>query len=117
MKIDLSGIPFSLLVLIGFISFRAVLGLWPAFACSLFMTIPVFVLYCRKKNWNRKKTVLISFSTSLFFILFASVGITLFPPHLIRDLGDIIMPYLNACAFGVCIMVVLFLSGVVFTKG
>ncbi|MGM0852771.1 MAG: hypothetical protein ACQEWI_09210 [Bacillota bacterium] len=116
MKNFLSGMLFSLLMLIAFILIRTVAGLWASFAWSLFITNAVFLFYKRKKKWSRKDIVLISLSTGLFYIIFASFGISLVPPEPIRDLGDIVMPYLYAGVFGGCTMLVLFLSGMVFNN-
>ncbi|MGM0751617.1 MAG: hypothetical protein ACQET6_06760 [Bacillota bacterium] len=116
MKNFLSGMLFSLLLLLAFILTRSIAGLWVSFAWSLFITAVVFLLYRRKKQWCGKDMALISLSTGLFYILFASFGISLVPPEPIRDLGDIVMPYLYACVFGGCAMIVLFLTGRVFSR-
>ncbi|WP_299745721.1 hypothetical protein [uncultured Rossellomorea sp.] len=116
MKNFLSGMLFSLLLLLSFIFIRTVAGVWVSFAWSLFITTAVFLFYGRKKKWSGKDIVLISFGTGLFYILFASFGISLVPPEPIRDLGDIVMPYLYAGVFGGCTMIVLVLSGLVINK-
>ncbi|PFG07531.1 hypothetical protein [Bacillus sp. es.034] len=116
MRNYLSGMLFSLLSLLSFLFIRTVDGLWGSFAWSLLLTIVVFLFYRRKINWDRKDIIVISFSTGLFYLLFASFGISLYPPEPIRDLGDIIMPYLHAGMFGVYTMIVMFLSGMVFNK-
>ncbi|MHA7136768.1 hypothetical protein ACRTEV_05785 [Rossellomorea arthrocnemi] len=112
----LSGMLLSLLLLITFILIRTVAGLWTSFEWSLFITTAVFLFYRKKKKWSRKDIVLISLSTVLFYLIFASFGNSLVPPEPIRDLGDIVMPYLYAGVFGGCTMIVLFLSGMVFNK-
>jgi O-antigen/teichoic acid export membrane protein len=116
MKNFITGIIFSLLLLICFTLLRNGIGLWIAFVLSLVITTFVFAFYIKKKKASRKETRFISIGTGVFYIIFASIGIALFPAEQIRDLGDIVMPYFNAFIFGVCTIIVFIYSGMTINK-
>lgn len=76
----------------------------------------MFSNYTMKKNAHSKKVVMNSLGTGFFNIVFASVGIALFPSEQIRDIGDVVMPYLYALSFGVCTFVIFICFGLVLIK-
>lgn len=116
MKDFLVGIIYSLLIVLSFSLLRNVFELWTAFILSLVIPIIVFIIYTIKKNANLKSVVMNSLGTGFFYIVFASIGIALFPKEQIRDLGDIVMPYINALIFGVCAIVVFICFGFTLIK-
>ncbi|PFA63118.1 hypothetical protein CN378_19005 [Bacillus sp. AFS015802] len=116
MKNLLRGLLFSLFSLSAFMAARMVAGLWPSFACSLFITTAVFLFSGFKGKWSGVEIMLVSFSTGVFYLAFACFGIYSFPPEPIRDLGDLIMPYLHAGVFAVCTVVVMGAAGMVFFR-
>lgn len=111
MRNSFAGTIFSLVLLISFILLRNIVGLWTAFIFSLVISTFIFVLYAKKKELCRKEIIMVSLITGILFIIFASIGIVLFPPEQIRDIGDIVMPYLNAITFGICTIIVFMVSG------
>jgi hypothetical protein len=116
MKNFFTGIIFGLILLISFTLLRNGFGLWLSFVLSLVISTLVFIFYIKKKKTSRKETILSSLGAGIFYIIFASIGIALFPAEQIRDLGDIIMPYFNAVIFGVCTAIVFIFSGITFNK-
>ncbi|TDL74787.1 hypothetical protein E2R56_11590 [Rhodococcus qingshengii] len=116
MKNFLVGIIFSLLLLLCFILLRNIIGLWEAFGFSLLISTSVFVIYVHKKRSKFKEIILLSIMTGIFFIIFASLGIKLFPVEEIRDVGDILMPYLNAFIFGLCAFICFIALGSFFNR-
>ncbi len=96
----LKGIIYSFILLIVFLLFRIAFGLWSSFILSLALSTIIFIIITKKKNATSKKVILNSLGTGMFFSIFASIGIALFPKEQIRDAGDVIMPYINAFAFG-----------------
>jgi hypothetical protein len=116
MKNYLIGITFSLLLLLCFILLRNRIGLWEAFGFSLLISTFAFVFYVNKKRSKFKEIILISIGTGIFYIIFASIGIKLFPVEEIRDVGDIFMPYLNAFIFGLCTFICFIAFGSFFNR-
>jgi Na+-driven multidrug efflux pump len=116
MKDFLVGITFSLLLLLCFILLRNIIGLWEAFGFSLLISTIFFVIYVHKKKSKFKEIILISIGTGTFLIIFASIGIKLFPVEEIRDVGDILMPYFNAFIFGLCAFICFIAFGSFFNR-
>jgi glycerol uptake facilitator-like aquaporin len=116
MKNFLIGITFSFLVLLCFILLRSRIGLWEAFCLSLFISTTIFVFYVNKKRSKFKEIILISIGTGIFYIIFASIGIKLYPVKEIRDVGDMLMPYLNAFIFGLCTFICFLAFGSFFRR-
>ncbi|MCQ6275894.1 hypothetical protein JMM81_13135 [Bacillus sp. V3B] len=116
MKSFFKGIIFSLLLLAVFLLLRNGIELLIAFGLSLLISTIVFVLYVNKKKLLFKELVWISIGTGFFYIIFASIGITLFPVEEIRDLGDIVMPYVNAFIFGLFTVFVFIFFGFKYSK-
>jgi len=116
MRSFFKGIIFSLILLILFTMLSKAVGFWIGFIFSLIISSFIFVFYSNKKKLLRKQSIFISFSTGIFFIIFAFIGITLFPPQQIRDLGDLFMPYINALILGVSSIVVFIFSEVTYNK-
>jgi hypothetical protein len=116
MKNFLIGFVFSLLLLLGFILLRNEIGLWVAFGLSLLISTIVFGFYVNKKKPTLNEIVLISLGTGIFYIIFASIGIQLLPVEEIRDLGDIVMPYVNAFIFGLSTIICFIVFGFSFNK-
>lgn len=116
MKNFFTGIIFSLLLLISFTLLRNGIELWGAFGLSLGISTIVFVFYIKEKKPNFKEIVLISLATGILYFIFASIGIKLFPVEQIRDLGDVIMPYVNAFIFSLFTIISLIICGFSFNK-
>ncbi|MBN8192912.1 hypothetical protein JI667_12245 [Bacillus sp. NTK074B] len=110
------GLSFSLLSLSAFMATRMVAGLWVSFACSLLITTAVFLFWGIKRKWGGVEILLVSLITGLLHFTFASFGISLLPPEPIRDLGDLIMPYVHAAVFAGCTIVVMWVVGMIFFK-
>ena len=113
MKNFLIGIIFCVLLLASFLLLRGGFELWPSFIISLVVCTIALILYIKKKKPNLKEVVLTSSGTGLFYILFASIGIKLFPKEQIRDIGDIVMPYIYVLVFSICTVVVFIFVGYV----
>ncbi|MGM9985855.1 MAG: hypothetical protein ACI35O_01385 [Bacillaceae bacterium] len=105
MRNMIPSIIFSFVSLLIFIIFRGVFDLIVAFSLSLFISLIVYGAYIKKKNPTNREIIYVSLGTGLFFIIFSSIGIKLFPPTHIRDIGDLIMPYMNAFIFSFWLMV------------
>ena len=55
-----------------------------------------------------KEVFVYSIGTGSVYIVFSTAGITLFPREQIRDIGDIVMPYITALSFG-CLAIIVYL--------
>ncbi|MEI5909406.1 hypothetical protein WAK64_20470 [Bacillus spongiae] len=116
MKKFSTGIIFSLLLLTVFLLLRNGIALWPSFLLSVVSSAIVFIFFIKKKKLVRKDISLISLGAGILFTIIVSIGIVLFPSGQVRDLGDILMPYINAVIFGFCTTVVFILLGITFNK-
>ena len=116
MKNFLIGMIFSLLLLFSFLLLRYAFELWIAFIISLVVAVIVYAIYTKKKTPKSNEVVLISSATGIFYIVFASIGIKWFSKESIRDLGDIVIPYMNAFIFGVCTIIVFIVIGLTLIK-
>lgn len=52
-----------------------------------------------------KEIIAISISTAVFYFIFSSIAILLFPVEQTRDIWDYVMPYINAFRFSVVAMI------------
>lgn len=112
-----SGILLSSLLLISFTILRFNgIELWSAYWLALFICTTMFIYYVRKKKANLKDIISISIGSGLFYFIFASIGITLFPMKQIRDIGDLIMPYFNSLYFGLLTVIIMSVCGVFFNN-
>jgi hypothetical protein len=100
--------------LFGTILFSFYLLLWKlslssllAFIISLVITATISSIYGHKINLKIKYVIQLSVGSGIAFISLAWVGITLFPPTVIRDIGDIVYPYLKSLEYGLITIVII----------
>lgn len=117
MKHFFTGIIFSLFLLISFSTSRSSgIGLWSAYWLALAICTTIFIYYIRKRKSNLKDIIYISLGSGLFYFIFASIGITLFPIKQLRDIGDLIMPYFHTLYFGSLTVIVMSVCGIIVNK-
>ncbi|HWO75650.1 MAG TPA: hypothetical protein VNM69_06970 [Bacillus sp. (in: firmicutes)] len=109
------GFVFSVLLLLCFTLLNRI-GISISFGISLVISSIVFVYYVNNKKPNLKGIVLISIVTGVFYIIFVSIGVKLFPNEEVRDLGDVVMPYLYAFIFGLLTTFVFIFLGFKYAK-
>ncbi|WP_027408455.1 hypothetical protein [Anoxybacteroides tepidamans] len=110
------GSGLGILLLLLFLLARLVFSLWIAFFLSLIVPIGIFVYLIKKNRIKKAGFIKASFSGGIAFIIIAWIGIKIFPPSVIRDVWDILMPYIRAGYMGVIFSAILNLIGFVFVK-
>jgi hypothetical protein len=111
-----TGSCFGVMTLLLYLVIKINLGLWSSFFCSLILTMIIFG-YLKFKNQIVTKDILkVSFTGGITFTLIVWIGIKLFPPSVVRDLGDIVMPYIWASLMGFLLMVVFISLGFTLQK-
>lgn len=78
-----------------------------AFIISLVITTTITTIYSHKINLKSMGVIQLSVGTGIAFIILAWVIITLFPPTVIRDIGDIFNPYLKSLVYGLITIVIM----------
>ncbi|HBI05290.1 MAG TPA: hypothetical protein DDY49_14830 [Paenibacillaceae bacterium] len=115
MKTLLTSILFALVIIIPFLILKIYFSLWSSISISLIFSLILFGLYSHKLC-KESEIIKLSIGTGTLFIIFSWVGIKLFPPTKIRDLGDIIMPYFNSFFTGLIIIAFFLLVGIIIKK-
>ncbi|WP_064091828.1 hypothetical protein [Rossellomorea aquimaris] len=116
MKKYLLGVPFSILALLLFILLRNEFSLWTSFLSSVLATLSIFCIYLIKSKPLQQEVVQLSVGIGLVYLLLSSMGITIFPRENIRDLGDIVMPYIYSILFSFLLAITLLIFGLLLVK-
>lgn len=78
-----------------------------AFIISFVITAAITSFYSNKLNLKSMGVIQLSMGTGIAFIILAWISITLFPPAVLRDIGDIVNPYLKSLLFGLITIVIM----------
>lgn len=112
----IKGIILGVLLFSFYIFFSSALGIWISIVFALSITVLSLGIYIRKKQIPMKESLWISLIAGLTYALISSLAISLFPPEEIRDVGDIVMPYLNALTFTVIAIFVYIALGMALSR-
>lgn len=92
------------------------LSLWISFFISLILPIVIFGYLIKKAKIKKADFVKVSLSGGITVIIIAWISIKVYPPFVIRDIWDIVTPYINALYIGVTFSLIFSFIGFVFVK-